>query len=146
MIASSILTTLKNMGYKIMLDGENVKLAWQGNGEPDKAKIQPLVEYLKTHKRETIACLSQATSPIPFETLHGIFEDALQDLGKHGDRGLFYFGEKDPELIKKERETLAHVDSLWKECQEGKATLFTFKGTVRNWYDVMVKLYSPLNN
>ncbi len=49
---------LRELGYIVKLfDNHTVKLYWQGRGSPSKARVTPLVNYLKAHKREVIDLL-----------------------------------------------------------------------------------------
>lgn len=105
-------------------------------------------ETLKAHGNQDLGKAKDVTiqatlQPISQETLHGIFEEALQDLGRREDAGILYFGEKDPMLQGEERKSLSRVDDIWKGCLEAKATLEAFKDTVRDWQDAILKLYSP---
>lgn len=86
--------------------------------------------------------VTTTTKPIRFETLHGVFEEALKDLGCREDAGILYFGEKDPNLLHKERKALSRVDEIWKACIEGRASLETFKDAVNAWHDAIIKLYT----
>ena len=82
------------------------------------------------------------SKPVPFLVLHEIFDRVLEDLGKREDEGLLCFGPKDPTLLAEERKALAHVDSVWEACLDGKTTQEAFKAAVNAWHGVIIKLYT----
>ncbi|MGR3309758.1 MAG: hypothetical protein ACUZ77_03190 [Candidatus Brocadiales bacterium] len=69
-------------------------------------------------------------------------DEALKELGRREDKGQLYFGEKDPNLLAEERKALAHVDSVWDACLDGKSTLEAFRVAAKDWHAVIVSLYS----
>ena len=132
MTVTDSISTLRDMGYKIKLgEGDAVKLSWQGQGRPEKDTVQPLIEQLKTHKREMISYLSsQAPDSVPFETLEAVFQEALDRVN---DRCV-----EDPSLLDRydaEGDTKAsnHLNQVWEACLEGKATLRDFREAVAAW-------------
>lgn len=64
-----ILCDLKNLGYSIALDGENIRLRYLGAGrQPSEA--MPLIEELKARKPEAVEFL-KAQRPLPYFDLDG---------------------------------------------------------------------------
>lgn len=53
----NVLTDLKSLGYEVTLRGDNVKLSWKGQGDPDPILIKPYLDELKAHKAEVIEVL-----------------------------------------------------------------------------------------
>jgi len=49
-----VLQQLEGMGYKITLEGTNLRLTWHGEGNPDPATVRPLLEELKRRKEEAV--------------------------------------------------------------------------------------------
>lgn len=43
---------LSRLGFRFRVDGEIVKVRFEGPGKPDPAKAQPLLDLLKAHKEE----------------------------------------------------------------------------------------------
>jgi hypothetical protein len=50
---------LARMGYRPLLEGEDIYLKWQGQGHPNPEQVRPLLAMLKTHKAEAIAYLAE---------------------------------------------------------------------------------------
>lgn len=59
-----ILTELKDLGYSIILEGENIRLRYLGMGA-QPAEAQELIEALKARKAEAVEHLRQ-TQPLPY--------------------------------------------------------------------------------
>ncbi len=51
------LNTLTRLGYRTWLEGESIRLKWEGPGEPSPAQVKPLLEAVKTHKPEVVGFL-----------------------------------------------------------------------------------------
>lgn len=64
-----ILTDLKDMGYSIALEGENIRLKYLGvDRQPSEA--MPLIQALKARKPEALEFL-KAQRPLPYFDLDG---------------------------------------------------------------------------
>lgn len=59
-----LLEKLKDAGYSISLQGEELKLTWTGQGKPNPAQVKPLLAELKERKQEALAYIrSQQERP-----------------------------------------------------------------------------------
>lgn len=56
---SEVLAALQTAGYRFSLVGENIRLDFIGEGDPDPLTVQPLCDALLTHKAAAIAHLRQ---------------------------------------------------------------------------------------
>ena len=75
---------------------------------------------LLIRKPKTVqATPSQPIHSLSPETLESIFKEVLNE------------------------ETQARVDSIWKDCLQGKATLESFKEAVRVWHGAVIALFTP---
>ncbi len=62
-----ILQQLREAGYIVDLQSEEIKLTWNGAGKPDPGQVKPLLVELKEHKQEAIAYLrAQHSNVIDF--------------------------------------------------------------------------------
>ena len=60
-------TRLREIGYTLAADGENIKCSWRGAGKPDPNTVYPLLEELRSHKAEALAALREETAePSPY--------------------------------------------------------------------------------
>jgi hypothetical protein len=55
----SAIHELVRMGYRAWADGDNIRLVYEGYGEPEPATVAPLMTLVKVHKPEAIGYLSQ---------------------------------------------------------------------------------------
>lgn len=51
------LTRLTALGYRFKVEGENILAEYQGPGTPNPHLVRPLLEVVKTHKRELVEFL-----------------------------------------------------------------------------------------
>ncbi len=81
---SEVLAALQAAGYWFSLAGENIRLDFTGEGDPDPLTVQPLCAALVTHKAAAIAYLRQQD---PAEkTLAGDAASALPPSALASDR------------------------------------------------------------
>jgi hypothetical protein len=45
---------LAHLGYRFIVNGENIKAKYEGPGDPDPAQVRPLLETIKTHKPQVV--------------------------------------------------------------------------------------------
>lgn len=45
---------LTNLGFRFRLDGESIRLRYEGQGEPNADQVRPLLKTIKTHKPEVV--------------------------------------------------------------------------------------------
>ncbi len=58
MNAIDAMATLRNMGYRIRLEGkDSIKLLWKGRGKPDKEQVLPLMDRLRANKGKVLHIL-----------------------------------------------------------------------------------------
>jgi hypothetical protein len=55
-----VLDNLKSLGYDVEVKEDNIRLSYKGEGKPDKNRVLPLLEELKSKKNEAIKELKQA--------------------------------------------------------------------------------------
>ena len=65
-----VLSALASLGYEIELIGNNIKLHYMGNSEPDKVIVTLLIKELKANKDKAIEELRRGrvvdTQPVPY--------------------------------------------------------------------------------
>lgn len=54
---------LTSLGYRITLDGEKLRYAYQGKNNPSQNEITPLLEVLKSHKAQVLDYLRLLQTP-----------------------------------------------------------------------------------
>lgn len=57
------LTKLRDMGYLVQAEGDQIRCSWRGPGKPDPAVVCPLLDALRQRKAEALALLRQEGSP-----------------------------------------------------------------------------------
>jgi hypothetical protein len=57
---NSVLSQLRQAGYDIGLQGEEIVLEYVGEGHPDAAVVEPLLAEVAAQKADMIQCLSDA--------------------------------------------------------------------------------------
>jgi hypothetical protein len=43
---------LAHLGYRFTVNGDTIKARYEGQGDPDPAKVKPLLELMKAHKSD----------------------------------------------------------------------------------------------
>ena len=54
---------LAHIGYRLMVNGENIKARYEGQGDPDPSQVRPLLETVKAHKPEVLTYLNKPVQP-----------------------------------------------------------------------------------
>jgi len=120
---------LEKTGYKIQTDGQEIKLSYQGPGDPDPSKVGPLIEDLKRHKRQALTILRERDTS-------RIFRDALHELSAVWVPGLLEHTRRHHsdtwELIQGAEESL---ERAWGLTLGGKMTMNDFEEAVTIWRD-----------
>ncbi|OGG46692.1 MAG: hypothetical protein A3F84_25155 [Candidatus Handelsmanbacteria bacterium RIFCSPLOWO2_12_FULL_64_10] len=61
------LTKLRDMGYLVRAEGDQIRCSWQGSGKPDPSVVRPLLNQLRDRKAEALAELrGEASQPKPW--------------------------------------------------------------------------------
>jgi len=98
MTVESILNNVKNMGYSVNLEGENIRLRYLGVGtQPPEA--QELIEALRARKAEAVEYL-KARRPLPTLDENG----RLERLPFGADPRFFYWREAGQSVAQTEDE------------------------------------------
>jgi hypothetical protein len=64
----SAVMELTRLGFRFRLDGEAVKVRWEGKEKPDPAQVVPLLHLVKAHKEE-VRQLMAVQRPSPPERI-----------------------------------------------------------------------------
>ena len=64
----SAVMELLRLGFRFRLDGEAVKVRWEGKEKPDPAQVAPLLHLVKAHKEE-VRQLMEVKWPTPLERI-----------------------------------------------------------------------------
>jgi hypothetical protein len=54
---------LAHIGYRLHLEGESIRLRYEGQDAPDPDQVRPLLVVVKAHKPEVLAHLSKPALP-----------------------------------------------------------------------------------
>ncbi|MBS4032640.1 MAG: hypothetical protein KGZ63_14660 [Clostridiales bacterium] len=74
----SLLKKLQEIGYRVTLDGECLRLLWTGSGKPDPATINPLLSELRMRKSEAVSFIRNQSTTLPS---HSSIKAAMDDRG-----------------------------------------------------------------
>lgn len=129
-----IIENLKSLGYEVELTGDNLKLTYRGEGQPDKDKIIPLLDTLKKNKGEVIEYLTFKVTPIPFKTLWMMFKDTLghidnpfmDDKAWGGIMQTFQY-----------RQAWGRLNDICLDCMGGRAGIGEYQDTLKEWQRVV---------
>lgn len=61
--------TLTKLGYKAWVEGEAVRLKYEGPDDPDPGQVRPLLDVVKAHKKEVLEYLARPKAPSPPERI-----------------------------------------------------------------------------
>ena len=67
---------LSDLGYQFELAGDRLRYRYEGQGDPDRGMVLPLLEVVKAHKPEVLAYLNK---PAPTEHILTCFECPLHE-------------------------------------------------------------------
>jgi hypothetical protein len=117
------LAELDSLGYVLSLDGEKVRYAYQGGGNPNAAQIIPLFETIKARKALVVEHLKRLAD---FEAM---FNQALAEINCQYESGTIpYIRENYPALWQRIIENEARLNDLWLAGETGP-----FKLAVEEW-------------
>ncbi len=132
------LDNLKSLGYDVEVKEDNIKLLYRGEGKPDKEKVVPLLEELKSNKSEAIKELQKGEEPVSDEILSDLYMQAMNKINDQYVEGTIKFIEKNyPELDKQIDEVDKQINEIWESCLKGEQSLDDF----RNELDSYKSLY-----
>lgn len=124
-----VLSTLKALGYKIELKGENIRLTYTGKGKPDKDKVLPLIEELKAHKEEIVRELKED----PFRIL---FKEVVDEINKEYLPGTIdHISVHYPKFYQEISQVEDSLSKLWIEGVD----INKFRGILKLWYSLHLK-------
>ena len=123
------LESLEKSGYSVRLDGQEIKLTYQGQGVPDAAQVRPLLDDLRQHKPEALQFLRK-------QDTERIFHAAIDELSKGWKGGLLEHTQRHhPEIWQTIQEAESCLDVVWVQTLTGHATLADFEEAVSSWKD-----------
>lgn len=137
-----VLDNLKSLGYDVEVKENNIKLSYRGEGKPDTNRVIPLLEELKACKNDVIKMLQRdkELTPIPDETLRDLFLEAMHNINDSYIEGTIkYIHEHHPDLDDDINKADDRVNEVWKECNEGKASIEDFKGALNSYRSLYMK-------
>jgi len=112
-----ILDNLKSLGYDMEIREGNIRLSYRGEGKPDREKVIPLIEELKSKKNEAIRELQKGEEPVSDETLQDIYLEAMNKINDSYIEGtLKYIQGHHKELDTKIGEVDKQINEIWESC------------------------------
>ncbi len=129
-----ILDNLKSLGYDVEVKEDNIKLSYRGEGKPDKEKVVPLLEELKSNKSEAIKELQKGEEPVSDETLQDIYLEVMNRINDSYISGTIKFVEKNhPDLDRQIDEVDRKIKRIWKSCLKGKKSIDCFQSALDSY-------------
>jgi hypothetical protein len=129
MIWMDALAELDSLGYVLSVDGEKIRYAYQGGGNPNPAQIIPLFEAIKAHKAGVVEHLKKHTG---FERM---FKQALEEINsKYISGAIPYMRGTHPHLW---RRLVEMEDKLSEAWLAGIAD--EFKRNLDEWININLK-------
>ena len=137
-----ILDNLKSLGYDMEIREGNIRLSYRGEGKPDKEKVVPLLEELKSNKSEAIKELQKGGElrPVPEETLDGLYRQTMHEINDQYLEGTIkYIQDHHKELDTKIDEVDKQINEIWKKCNQGEAVIEDFKEALYSYESLYLK-------
>ena len=132
---SKLINTIQNLGYKVSLEGDKIKLKFLGKDDPPKEALT-IINEIKGNKVIVIEYLKNISR------MENIFKDAVNEISKvFTVNAINYTQKMFPETYEKGITAENKINSLWDEGQDMKA----FYEAVRAWKDIQMKFIELLN-
>lgn len=123
------LEELEAIGYAIHLEGDRIRVKYQGDGKPDPSRVKPLMAILKDHKAEALAALRQRETD-------RIFLEAVHELSAAWAPGLLAHTERHhPNIMALIRQAEEALEKTWAKTLEGAMSLSDYEEAVGVWKD-----------
>ncbi|MCP5006983.1 MAG: hypothetical protein GY941_23995 [Planctomycetes bacterium] len=75
----NLLDSFKSLGYEVIVRNGNIKLSFAGKGKPDKGKVLPFLEELKSRKNEAIEELQKSVPLVVEEPENSFCQKCLSN-------------------------------------------------------------------
>lgn len=128
---AQLIDSIQNMGYRIYLKDDTIKLIFTGKDDPPK-EATPIINVIKKNKDE----LREYLKKLYLSTMENIFNNAVNELSKifqinaiHNAREMF------PKLYEESITAENKINSLWNEGRDIKA----FSEAVKEWQTIHMK-------
>ncbi len=132
---SKLINTIQNLGYRVSLKRDKIKLKFIGNGVPPKEALTILNE-IKGNKSLVTEYLKNIS------WMDDIFRNAANEISKAFTVNAIHYAQKMfPKTYEKGITAENKINSLWDEGQDIKA----FYEAVREWQDIQLKFIELLN-
>ncbi len=143
-----ILDNLKSLGYDMEIREGNIRLSYRGEGKPDKEKVVPLLEELKSNKSEAIKILREGLQPISSTVLDDLlFDGVIRKTREYSIKTVRdYIRNHHKDIDERVTRTSAEVSRVYKLCKEGKATLEDFKAVLEPYHNICAKAIELCKN
>ena len=126
---------MQNMGYKVSLKGDKIKLKFIGKDDPPKQALT-IINAIKENKALTIGYLSNISR------MDDIFGNAVNEISKAYTRNALSYTQKVfPLMYEKAMDIENSINRLW----DGGKDLKTFQEAVKEWQEIQMKFIKLLN-
>ena len=130
-----LINTIQNLGYKVSLEGDKIKLMFIGRDNPPK-EASTIIHEIKENKAIVIEYIRN------IYRMDDIFENAVNEISKAYIENTFNYTQKVfPRMYEKAIDIEDKINHLWDEGKDLK----TFQGAVREWQEIQMKFIKVLS-
>jgi hypothetical protein len=139
MYGQELITELRKMGYVLFLSGEGIGYRYTGAGEPDRARLVPMLEGLRRKKEEIRKLLVLQAGKTPdLEKYVELFRLATAKLAALDTQAiaLHKIQQDSPEVWAEIQAAEDAANDLWLKAQTGRMVWSEYQRAVKNWSDL----------
>ncbi len=136
MTGQELITEFRNNGFTLFLSGEKIGYRHTGAGEPDRARVIPMLEELRRKKEEVRNLLvSQAIKPPDLEKYVELFRLTTAKLAAMDPQGiaLHQIQQDTPKIWAEIQAAEDEANDLWIKAQTGQMVWQEYQSTVKKW-------------
>ncbi len=135
MTGQDLITEFRNNGFTLFLSGEGVGYSYARKGEPDRARVIPLLEELRRNKEEVKRLLlSKTIETLDLGKYVELFSRSLADLAALDPQGIALRQiQRKLEVWDRIQAAEDEINHLWREAQDGRMVWHEYQEAVKSW-------------
>lgn len=130
-----LINTIQNLGYKVFLEDDKIKLKFIGKDDPPKEALT-IINEIKGNKAVVIEYLKNISR------MDDIFRNAANEISKAFTENAIHYTQKMfPKTYEKGITAENKINSLWDEGKDIKA----FQEAVKEWQQIQIRVIKLFN-
>jgi hypothetical protein len=131
MTGQELITEFRNNGFTLFLSGQKIGYRYTGAGDPDRARVIPMLEELR-QKKEDVRKLLGDQDLKKYWDLFDLARAELADMDPHSI-ALYHIQQETPEIWAEIVLAQEAANDLWVKAQKGQMVWQEYQSAVIKW-------------